>query len=116
MTPESSPTATRDVVAVIAATPAAQALKERIAEGGALCLSDVAAPAWPFLVALLQRWFPHRPIVVVTHDSDIAAFATRNIHFKDGRLVKDMRIDQPRRAKEELDQMPVEIEQELVAS
>jgi putative ABC transport system ATP-binding protein len=55
-------------------------------------------------------------IVVVTHDSDIAAFATRNIHFKDGKLVKDVRIEQPRRAQEELDQMPIEIEQELVAS
>jgi putative ABC transport system ATP-binding protein len=55
-------------------------------------------------------------IVVVTHDSDIAAFATRNIHFKDGRLVQDVRVDRPRRAQEELDRMPVETEQELVAS
>jgi putative ABC transport system ATP-binding protein len=55
-------------------------------------------------------------IVVVTHDSDIAAFATRNIHFKDGRVVKDERVEHPRRAQEELDRMPVEVEQALVAS
>jgi putative ABC transport system ATP-binding protein len=55
-------------------------------------------------------------IVVVTHDSDIAAFATRNIHFKDGRLVQDVRIDQPCRAQEELDRLPAEDERELVAS
>ena len=55
-------------------------------------------------------------IVVVTHDPDIAAFANRNIHFKDGKLVKDVRVAQSRRAREELDRQPAEEEQELVAS
>jgi putative ABC transport system ATP-binding protein len=55
-------------------------------------------------------------IVVVTHDPDIAAFANRNIHFKDGRLVKDVQVGQPRRAQEEIDRQPAEEEQELVAS
>ncbi len=55
-------------------------------------------------------------IVLVTHDPDIAAFANRNIHFKDGRLIQDVQIGEPRRAQEELDQRPAEEEQELVAS
>ncbi len=45
-------------------------------------------------------------IVVVTHDKDNAAFANRNIHFKDGRVVKDVRIEQPRQAAEELARIP----------
>lgn len=31
-------------------------------------------------------------IVLVTHEHDIAAFASRNIHFKDGRVVRDERV------------------------
>ncbi|HOA60963.1 MAG: transcription-repair coupling factor [Verrucomicrobia bacterium] len=68
MTSESSPRATRDVVALINATPPAQAVAERIAQGGALSLNAVASSAWPFVSALLRRQFPHRPIVVVTTD------------------------------------------------
>ena len=68
MTSEPSPTATPDIVALISATPAVQALEQRIAAGGALTVSDIAAPAWPFFVALLQWRFPQRPTVVVTAD------------------------------------------------
>jgi len=35
-------------------------------------------------------------VVVVTHDKDIAAFANRNIQFRDGRVVDDFRLENPR--------------------
>jgi putative ABC transport system ATP-binding protein len=47
-------------------------------------------------------------MVVVTHDPDVATYSNRNIHFKDGRLQLDERIAQPRDAKKDLEQMPVE--------
>jgi putative ABC transport system ATP-binding protein len=54
-------------------------------------------------------------IVVVTHDTEIAAYANRNLLFKDGRLVKDVAIGRPRQAQEELDRLPIEAEEgELV--
>jgi putative ABC transport system ATP-binding protein len=31
-------------------------------------------------------------VVLVTHEHDIAAFARRNIHFRDGRVVRDMAV------------------------
>ena len=42
-------------------------------------------------------------MIVVTHEPDIAAYANRNIHFKDGRLQLDERIAHPREAAEELE-------------
>jgi putative ABC transport system ATP-binding protein len=41
-------------------------------------------------------------LILVTHELDIAAYANRAIHFKDGRLVKDERTDRPRLAEEAL--------------
>jgi len=55
-------------------------------------------------------------VVLVTHDPDIAAFADRNLLFKDGRLVRDLRIDHPRRAQEELERMPDGDSEEPVAA
>ena len=55
-------------------------------------------------------------VVLVTHDPDIAAFADRNLLFKDGRLVRDLRIDHPRRAQEELERMPDADSEEPVAA
>ena len=80
MTSESSPRATRDVVALINATPPAQAVAERIAQGGALSLNAVASSAWPFVSALLRRQFPHRPIVVVTTDLKAQESLHQDIH------------------------------------
>ncbi len=37
-------------------------------------------------------------IVVVTHEPDIAAFANRNITLRDGQVVEDVKILQPRQA------------------
>ncbi len=47
-------------------------------------------------------------IVVVTHEPDIAEYADRAIHFKDGRVVSDDRNATPREAARELSEMPVE--------
>jgi len=37
-------------------------------------------------------------LVLVTHEPDIAAFAKRVLLFRDGRLVEDRQVDEPRRA------------------
>jgi putative ABC transport system ATP-binding protein len=50
-------------------------------------------------------------MIVVTHEPDIAAYAGRNIHFRDGRLQRDVRIDRPRDAAAELRSLPVEDEE-----
>ncbi|MCL4402285.1 MAG: ABC transporter ATP-binding protein [Acidobacteria bacterium] len=52
-------------------------------------------------------------IIVVTHEADIAAYASRNIQFRDGRLVKDVRIDHPRNAGEELGSLPADEDEEV---
>jgi putative ABC transport system ATP-binding protein len=39
-------------------------------------------------------------IIVVTHESDIAAFANRNITLRDGRIVEDVQVRHPRQARE----------------
>ena len=54
-------------------------------------------------------------MIVVTHEPDIAAYAGRNIHFRDGRLLKDVRIERPREAAAELAALPAEDEEEAVA-
>jgi putative ABC transport system ATP-binding protein len=46
-------------------------------------------------------------LILVTHESDIAAFANRTLHFRDGRLVRDERTERPSQA--------LEIQQQLSA-
>ena len=45
---------------------------------------------------------------MVTHDPDIASYANRNLHFRDGRLLRDEHLDTPRDAREDLERLPVE--------
>lgn len=45
-----------------------QDLARRLASGGALSGPGIAAPAQPFLAAVLHRIFPDRPIVIVTEN------------------------------------------------
>jgi putative ABC transport system ATP-binding protein len=36
--------------------------------------------------------------IIVTHEPDIAAFANRNIYFRDGKIVRDEKIARPQQA------------------
>ncbi len=56
------------------------------------------------IMAIFQRLNRESGItmIVVTHEPDIAAYASRTIYFRDGRLVKDIRCDHPREAASEL--------------
>lgn len=51
-------------------------------------------------------------VVIVTHEADIAAFTKRNITFRDGRIIRAVNVEQPRNAREELESMPVTVEEE----
>ena len=53
-------------------------------------------------------------VVLITHEKDIASYAKRNIAFRDGKIVKDEIITNPRKAEEELLSLPpVENEEEI---
>jgi len=69
------------------------------------------------IMAIFQRLNRESGIttIVVTHEPDIAAYAGRNIHFKDGRLQRDLQVAKPRDAAEELRTFPMEQEEEEVA-
>jgi putative ABC transport system ATP-binding protein len=55
-------------------------------------------------------------IVVVTHEPDIAHYSNRMLQFKDGHLIVDEAIPNPRNAEQELAEMPeLEEEKEPVA-
>jgi putative ABC transport system ATP-binding protein len=62
------------------------------------------------IIAILQKLNREQGItvIVVTHDPEIAAYSSRNIHFKDGRLQLDERLDHPCDAAEDLKRVPVE--------
>ena len=60
--------AATDLLSVAAGTPAVQALRRRVEEGGALSCAGLASSAQPFLAALLHRLFPQRSVVVVVSD------------------------------------------------
>jgi len=47
-------------------------------------------------------------IIVVTHEPDIASYSNRIIRFKDGHLVSDERVANPRDAQLELETLPAE--------
>jgi len=54
-----------------------------------------------------------RTIVYVTHEPDIARFATRNVVFRDGHIVKENLVTERTFAKEVLKMLPVENIEEL---
>ncbi len=55
-------------------------------------------------------------IILVTHEADIASYCGRNVTFKDGKVVRDTLLPQPRRAAEVLLTMPVIGEAEEVVA
>ena len=56
------------------------------------------------IMAILQRLNRDKGIttLIVTHEPDIAAYANRNIYFRDGRIIRDERLAKPLRADQEL--------------
>ncbi len=70
------------------------------------------------IMAIFQRLNRDQGIttIVVTHDSDIAAYSNRSIHFKDGRLQRDEKRAQPRDARKNLEEIPAEQPEEIVSS
>jgi putative ABC transport system ATP-binding protein len=69
------------------------------------------------IMAIFQRLNREQgiSIVVVTHEPDIAHYADRIITFKDGKVLTDERVAEPRNAKRELEQWVTEEEEEPVA-
>jgi putative ABC transport system ATP-binding protein len=51
-------------------------------------------------------------LVLVTHESDIADYASRIVVFKDGKIKKDYQVEEPRNAAEELKNLPLVEEDE----
>jgi len=70
------------------------------------------------IMAIFQRLNREDGItmIVVTHDPDVATYSNRNIHFKDGKLQLDERVAQPRDAKRDLEQLPAEKPEEVIAA
>ena len=70
------------------------------------------------IMAIFQRLNREKGItmIVVTHDPDVATYSNRSIHFKDGKLQLDERLAQPRDARKDLEQLPAEQPEEVVAS
>jgi putative ABC transport system ATP-binding protein len=67
------------------------------------------------IMALLQRLNRDRgiTIVFVTHEPDIAHHMQRAIHIRDGRIVRDERVDEPVDAEQILAQLPSPDEDEV---
>jgi putative ABC transport system ATP-binding protein len=51
-------------------------------------------------------------IALVTHEPDIAQYASRVIVFKDGRIKRDYMVENPRSAREELLSLPASVEED----
>jgi putative ABC transport system ATP-binding protein len=67
------------------------------------------------IMALLQKLNRERgiTIVFVTHEPDITQHMQRAIHIRDGRIVRDERIERPLNAEEVLARLPVEDNDEV---
>jgi putative ABC transport system ATP-binding protein len=53
-------------------------------------------------------------VVIVTHEPDIAAYTNRNVSFRDGKILKDIQVENPRKASEELLLIPAISEEETI--
>lgn len=52
-------------------------------------------------------------VILITHEKDIAAYAKRNIDFRDGKIVRDQELASPKNAEDELRSLPPEEDEEL---
>ncbi|HRX94806.1 MAG TPA: ATP-binding cassette domain-containing protein, partial [Chitinophagaceae bacterium] len=60
------------------------------------------------IMSLLQELNQHgKTIVFVTHEPDIAAFSSRTVTLKDGRVIKDIKNENVKSAKKALAALPV---------
>ncbi len=66
MAAESQSPAPAGIIESLAKAPAVQSLRQRVEQGGALSLAGVNSAAQPLVAALLSRWFPGRPLLIVT--------------------------------------------------
>jgi putative ABC transport system ATP-binding protein len=68
------------------------------------------------ILAIFQRLNRQDGItmIVVTHDPDVATYANRNIHFKDGKVRLDEVLTHTRDARQDLESLPAEAAAELV--
>ena len=68
------------------------------------------------IMAIFQRLNREKGItmIVVTHDPDVATYANRNIHFKDGKIRLDEVLAHPRDAHKDLDALSEEAAPEAV--
>jgi putative ABC transport system ATP-binding protein len=53
-------------------------------------------------------------VVIVTHEPDIAGYTNRNVTFRDGRILKDIKVERPRIASDELLLIPVIKEEDSI--
>ena len=61
------------------------------------------------ILALFQRLNAEgRTILMITHDREVAEYANRVLVLRDGRVVEDRAISEPRKAEEELSALPGE--------
>ncbi|MBI4012874.1 MAG: ATP-binding cassette domain-containing protein, partial [Candidatus Rokubacteria bacterium] len=61
------------------------------------------------IMAILQRLNRQRiTVVLVTHENDIARFASRIVTFRDGRVQADVPVEQPLSAEDLIASLPVE--------
>lgn len=68
MPPNEISSATGNLFADILKVPAVQSLARRVEQGGAPAFSGIAASAQPFVAALLQKFFPQRPVVLIAEN------------------------------------------------
>lgn len=54
-----------------------------------------------------------KTIVFVTHEPDIAVFSGRTITLKDGKVIKDVKNENVKSAKEALDSLPVDVDYKI---
>lgn len=66
MAAQSQSPALAGIIESLLEAPAVQSLRQRVEQGGALSLAGVTVAAQPLMAALVHRWFPDRPLLIVT--------------------------------------------------
>jgi putative ABC transport system ATP-binding protein len=64
--------------------------------------------SFSILVLFQELYRQGRTIIFVTHNPDLAAYSSRNIVLRDGKVISDTQNPSPASAREMLDSLPVE--------